>query len=297
MKDRRVAVQKVAIVIRKFFSGLVIVVPILTSMALPAFSFELKEIKSSKDTAYLPYRSVELQRLAVNANCAFPLNSSLRVIKPAIRGIRDGLIVYADNPSPNSDGSPRFTPRQFPSFNVGDENPIDYKITTWETLVDSTNARYQIVGVCHSDDSLFAYKLDVKTDSVAYLPLFTIGPEEAGPMVPRAEVFYIGDYDLDSAIDIILYISNRKRFRRLVCLDFATMSIRWEREVSCGLAQQCFYVLEDDLNPRMFFVSGNSGNSMQDDLYDDKFAYFSILNGRGKSYTIGLLAGIRTDLH
>ena len=254
---------------------------ILIFLILPSiFAVEHIKIEISVDTAYLPYKSVEARESIISNDCSYPENNPIEVIKPAIQDKSEGLLLLSNNPPPNSGGYSIFNPRTFPDFEVPDDDGIRYVITNW-THYSISNDSTIIAGVCHNDDSIFAFKLFMDSDSVEYKPIYSKDSTWKGPIVPNIQVLYIGDYDKDQKNDILLNLDCRGHFRKLIQLDFETLQIKWELKVSSSFNKNNFNIFEDSQEPKLIFTTGNPANGMVDSIYNDYYSYLTILDNDG----------------
>jgi signal transduction histidine kinase len=261
-------------------------IPILLFIALvhrTGFGGELHNLYNSvnSDTAYLPYKSYEARNVIKAEDCSYPENNLIEVIYPAISDLKEGLLVLSDNPSLNKAGYSMFTPRTFPGFEVTDDDPIDYVITDWTTFRSDIDSNDYIVGLCHNQDSVFAFRLSLDTDSIEYKCLYGRAASDDRLIVSNACVLYSGDLDQSGTIEILLYAEHRPYFRKIFCLEFDDLDIRWERRVSSGINRSSFFVYEHPDSSRILFTTGNSANGLKDSVYNDYFSYFSILDCNG----------------
>ncbi len=239
------------------------------------------DIEISVDTAYLPYKSIEARDVNIAQDCSYPENNLIEVIRPAILNKKDGLIMLSNNPPPNRGFNSMFTPRTFPDFEVTDDDPIKHVITIWKSYTFIGDSSTYIIGVCHNDDSIYAFKLFVDTDSIEYKPLYGKEFSDENPLIPYAHVLYVGDCDRDGSKEIFLHVYDQRNFRKLFCIDFITLEIKWVNEVSSGIKPIYFQVYEHHSNSKILFTTGNSANGFKDSIYNDYYSYFTILDTKG----------------
>ncbi len=264
------------------WAGLKSVIPFLILCLYPTSLFATAfEIDLTADTAYLPYKSVEARNMKIQQDCSYPENNVIEVIRPAITGKREGLLILANNPPP-ADGWPSmFTPRTFPGFVVTDDDPIQYVITNWKSFILPSDSNMYVAGVCHNDDSIFAFKLHIDTDSIDYCLLYTREPSDAGPVVPFINVLYVGDFGAYENEKILLNINYHAHFKRLYLLDLKSLELEWEKPISSGVNPSSLAVLEHPDEPRIMFSTANPANGLQDSDYNDYYSYLTILDTDG----------------
>ncbi len=256
---------------------------IISLWILPGLSTaESLEFDISADTAYLPYRSSEARDYPKQEDCSYPENNVLEVIKPAIKGKQDGLLIMSNNPNVTTGAKSMFTPRKFPGNEVPDDDAIDYVITNWKSCVFDSDSSVYLVGVCHNADSLFAFKLFVDSDSVEYKLLYNTETSEQGPITPHVSVLYVGDFGSGGENEVLLYIEYTGHFRKLILLDFDNLDTRWIRSVASGVNPYTARIFEQGDDSRIMFTTGNSANGMSDSVYNDRFSFVSILDRNGE---------------
>ena len=256
---------------------------LLLFLALPSLlnAYNL-EFDVTADTVYLPYKSFEVWNSYKQEDCSFPEYNLLEVVKPAIKNVSDGLLILSNNPSLNRNQPSMFTPRIFPGFEVTDDDPIDYVITNWKSYILGPDRSVYVVGACHNDDSIFAFKLYVDTDSVEYKLLYTRQSGDDGPVIPNVSVLYLGDFGAGGDMEILLFVEYRRYFRKLFLLDFKTLEPRWSKSIASGVNPTTIQVFGRGENARIMFTTGNSANGMTDSVYDDYFSFLTVLDQNGE---------------
>jgi len=203
-----------------------------------------------------------------------------KVVNPAIAGRTEGLLILSNNPPPNSAGVSMFTPRTIPEFMVPDDDPVRNTITNWDLYAEPTTDEPLIAGICHTDDSIFAFTLNTITDSARYSLLYSVDSKRK--LIPGARNISFGDMNYDSLHELVLYVDHQGEFRRLYCLDYETLSINWVREISSGIGT--YYLINDSLSNELeiLFSTGNSANGMSDSIFNDRYSYLSRIDGNGE---------------
>ncbi len=247
-----------------------------------SYAIEQIEFDSDSDTSYLPYKSVIAREGFSPGNHYLQVDRILRVIKPSIKGISEGLLTIANNPIPNSNNNPMISPKSFPEFVVTDDDPIRYNIAAWDKYINKSDSAIFIVGLCNNKDSLFAFKLYLDTDSIEYKNIYVREHAKNKELVTNSRIVYIGDFDRDGSIEILAYVAQRTFIRRLFCFDFITLEIKWEREISSGVSGDPLIDWNDEIKEtRIIFTTGNPANGAKDSNYNDRFSYITILDKFG----------------
>ncbi len=247
-----------------------------------AHCFELTNLQHSAelDTAYLPYRFQMFRDIFIEDDCSYPENTLFKVVRPAIEGSTPGLMILSNNPSPNNAGVSMFTPRTIPEFEVPDDDPVRHTITNWDLYAEPTTNEPLIAGICHTDDSIFAFTLNTITDAARYSLIHLADSKRK--LIPGARNIFFGDMNNDSLYELVMYVELHGRFRRLYCLDYITLSVNWFRDVSSGINPDYMVIDNPGNKSEILFVTGNPANGISDSIFNDRYSYLSRINGNGE---------------
>lgn len=255
---------------------------VILFLAPPVYGFDLQNLRDSEelDTAYLPFEFQVRAEYYIENDCSYPEHTPYQVARVAVAGESDGLLIFSSNPSPNVGNSSCFTPRIYPSSEVTDDDPIRYTITNWALYQDPVTEDPVVAGVCHSQDSIFAFTLNTVTDVVRYSLILAVDRDKSLP--PNAKNMLFADIDADSTYELIFYLEMHRHFRKLVCVDYPSVELEWVCDISSGI-NNLVMVPDDTVSGNdLLIATRNAANGVSDSIYSDVYSYLTRINPHGE---------------
>lgn len=264
-----------------------ILLPALFLLLLPVLSLKGNELEHfateiDRDTSLLPYKLHTLQIVdAASDPHAPPVTDRAHVLKVA-RDSSDGVVITARNQHNNE-------PAVFSLLNSRTWNGPDVSfgitITGWELYQDTLTSRQAIVGCGFSNDTAWAFKINLDDDSEQRLLLESgEGPSGPGSWRPSIYLCLINDYDFDGHQELFLHLNAGagKLPRIFYCIDTDSMRLEWALPFAADLTPNQVYSCLDSINPSVLIATMPSGQGLEDSNFSTKYGYLVKLDKRGQ---------------
>ncbi len=234
-------------------------------------------IKSDNNPDYLPYEVTIIDSSDHSLNrITVLMRNMVSIYKTGLFKEDKASFVQSHNPGKGIVDNPRFSFVQYPPARIIRENPVGFNIADWRFYYDKQLQKKLIIATGIIGDSILVYSED---------PQGNILPD-------KKRVILICDKGQSETLlktgCIILAISNEEAFlyldnnklkhKRLYCIDLKDLKIKWFIDNTSAK----IYTLTSQTEKYYFLTTITPKNGYITKEFDDKYAYFAVINNEGK---------------